>query len=275
MSFEIFDASESAAKPVELYEFTAGSQVWRHASGNLTINFLSNDFSPLAIQREGEEIRSDASDQQMTVELPETHPLPHIFEIGDPEVFVGVRIWRAQRDSLDDFELVGSWHVRSAHYDGEDKIYKLTCDVYGGRLRQRCCSQLHGSRCQAAVYLFPCPTNKVDYAEVGVLTAVSGTQITADAWIGFDASYFPAGRVEVGGSARTITAYDATLGRLTLRSPILGLSVGQSVTAYPGCDGAPETCRTKFGAATDDGAAFVGFPHVPRKDIYSGRAPVV
>lgn len=277
MSFETFDNSEYLGQPVELIEITAGATVYRHATGNLTIPFLGNDFTPLAFERDAEEIKSDASDQQMTITVPETHPVPHLFVVGDPEVVVGVRIWRAQRDSLTDFEVVGTWQVRSVKFDGEEKVFQLTCDVFAGRLRHRCCSQVHGSRCQAAVYLFPCPVPPSAFEHSGVLTAISGSQITASDWVGLDATYFLAGYVAVGGtgSIRTIIAYDPMTGTLTLRTPILGLSLGQSVLAYAGCDGAPETCRGKFGSATDDGAAFVGFPHVPRADIYGGRAPVV
>jgi uncharacterized phage protein (TIGR02218 family) len=275
MSFELFDISEFDSAPLELFEITAGPQVWRHASGNSDITFLDNVFTKLAIERDGEEIKSDAADQRMTVSLPETHPVGHLFMIGDPEVVVGVRVWRAQRDSLTDFEVVGTWQIRSVMYDGAAKVYKLACDVFAGRLRQRCCSQVHGSRCQAALYTFPCPVLLVDYTHTGTLTAVVGNQITSPDWEGFDAAYFPAGFVAIGGAHRTIKAYDPVTGKLTLRAPILGLSVGQSVDAHPGCDGSPESCRGKFGSSTDDGAAFVGFPHVPREDIYAGRAKVV
>jgi hypothetical protein len=276
MNFELFDNSPDSAKPMELLEIRAGETIWRHnSSTEISVSFGGYEFTPIAFERDGEEIKSDSIDQRLAISLPETHPVGPLFLVGDPELQVGVKIWRVQRDSLTDFEVVGTWQVRSVNHDGDPKILKLQCDVFAGRLRQRCVSQLHGSKCQAALYQFPCPVQKVDYEQPGVLTAVAGNQITAPEWIGFDPDYFPAGFVKVNNAHRTISGYDPVTGRLTLRTPLLGLEVGDSVLAYPGCNSSVEHCRNKFGISTDDGAAFVGFPHVPRKNIYGGRAPVV
>lgn len=276
MSFETFDISEFGAKPMELLEIRAGDSIWRHNSGmDVSVSFGGHEWTPIGFDRDGEEIRSDSVNQRMRINVPDDHPVGPLFLVGDPEVQVGAKIWRVQRDSLTDFEVVGTWQVRSVNHDGDKKILKLQCDVFAGRLRQRCVSQLHGSRCQAALYQFPCPVKLVDWVTSGVLTAVTGNQITATEWIGFDTDYFPAGFVTIGNAHRTIIAYDQATGKLTLKTPILGLEVGNSVNAYPRCNGSPEHCRFKFGTSTDDGAAFVGFPHVPRKNIYGGRAPVV
>lgn len=276
MPFESWDVSEFGAKPMELLEIRAGEQVWRHnSSTTVSVSFGGFEWTPIDFDRDGEEIRSDSIDQRLSISLPETHPVGLVFLVGDPEVTVGAKIWRVQRDSLTDFEVVGTWQVRSVNHDGQKKILKLQCDVFAGRLRQRCVSQLHGSRCQGALYQFPCPVDKADWVVPGVLTAVVGNQITAPEWVGFDTDYFLAGFVTVENAHRTAIAYDPTLGKLTLKTPLLGLEVGNSVNAYPGCNGSPEHCRFKFGSSTDDGAAFVGFPHVPRKNIYGGRAPVV
>jgi hypothetical protein len=46
-----------------------------------------------------------------------------------------------------------------------------------------------------------------------------------------------------------------------------GLAVGQAVTIYPGCDGAAETCDTKFNNLVNYG----GVDFMPGKSPFDGR----
>lgn len=88
------------------------------------------------------------------------------------------------------------------------------------------------------------------------------------------AQYWAGGWMEVGSGptrqVRMITASSLSAGLVTLQlaRPLrtADITVGDTVTFYPGCDGTFATCRDRFA----NGDAFGGFPHVP---TYIEQAP--
>ena len=111
------------------------------------------------------------------------------------------------------------------------------------------------------------------------LTAVSlsGLDLTSAAFsvsinATYDATHFLGGYVEVsqGGtvSTRGISDHNNGSGIITLTLPLPDLKVGDTVTAYPGCDHDNSTCSGKFANIDNYG----GFPFIPEKNPMDGTS---
>jgi uncharacterized phage protein (TIGR02218 family) len=276
MALSTFENSEYGYRPVELYEFFDGANYYRYTSADEgTITFDGETYTAAGIDRESTELEADASDQKLQITLPRDNAVPLLFlnEYDRPDLKLRIRV--AQRDSLTDFKTVLSAGVLSCTFRGD--LATLNVDVFGASFERQIANQCFGPTCQATLYTRPCPVAKADFKETGVVDAISGFTVTASEWAGAGADYFTAGFVECVISGKTyrrfIAAFNSTTGALTLFAPIGPLTVGASVDAYPGCNSSTDHCRNKFGAATNDGEAFVGFPHVPARDAY--RVPIL
>lgn len=277
MSFADFENSEYGFRPVELYEFYDGTTRYRYTSADESITSDGDLYTPLGgLDRDGTELLADmATDTLLQISIPHTNALALLYlnEYDRPEI--GVKIYVSQRDSLADFRTILTAQVLSCTFHGD--VATLNIDVFGASYERQIGIQTFGPTCQATLYKQPCPVAKADYIQTGTLTAVSGRVITSTDWIGAGADYFAAGFVECVISGKTyrrfITAFNDATGALTLFAAIGPLTVGASVDAYPGCNSSTDHCRNKYGASTNDGEAFIGFPHVPARDAY--RVPIV
>jgi uncharacterized phage protein (TIGR02218 family) len=121
--------------------------------------------------------------------------------------------------------------------------------------------------CRHALYDAGCTLNRSDFRTEAVLTARTDLTLTA---VEFDVppdGEFTAGYVEHGMGRRAIVEH--TGDTITLGRPLLGTEVGDSVSAFSGCDHSFATCQTKFINDPNYG----GFLHIPRRNPF-GADPV-
>lgn len=94
-----------------------------------------------------------------------------------------------------------------------------------------------------------------------IITALTGNGITVNLPAATPDGWFSGGYIEyqVGGVLQRRGARSHTNNTIALFGGCDGLSVGQEITAYPGCDLTITTCNNKFANCLNYG----GIPHLP------------
>lgn len=265
MAYQDYDESQFEGQPALLFDFVVSGVHYRYTSVAPSVTFGGNSYSADAIKCEGVEIENSPGDNQLAIQVRRDHPIALLFQVTIPVAVVRVTIYEAQVSDLTAYNVYWTGRVTGATFNGSK--CKLVCDVAGRRLNLLVGANTFGSPCNWTVGYPGCPADLADYTTTGTLTAVSSTVLRATEWVGFDAGYFVPGFVTTAsGERRNVIAYDAATGDLTLQSPLLGLSVSDSVDATAGCDGSYTTCSTTFATATNDGAAHGGHRFVPTKN---------
>ena len=154
---------------------------------------------------------------------------------------------------------------------------EMTCQPIFSALKRPGLRRVYQVACPHVLYGKSCSASSAPFNTSGVLTDVSGTSITSPALIRtgdatFDPAYFTGGFVEFQNGAhvdrRFITSYDSATGTLGLNLPFSDLVVGDTVTAFAGCNHTVESCNGKFNNLLNYG----GYPFIPNKNPMDGTS---
>jgi uncharacterized phage protein (TIGR02218 family) len=128
-----------------------------------------------------------------------------------------------------------------------------------GEKIQRTCPHVHYGR--------GCFVDKSLYGVAGTVAAINGRSITVTIADAQPDGWYNLGLVKIAsGVERFIETHVGS--QLTLSKAFDGLTIGASVTIYPGCDRSKETCFNKF----DNILNYGGFPYIPIKNPYDGSS---
>lgn len=119
---------------------------------------------------------------------------------------------------------------------------------------------IYQSTCNNNLYDNYCKIIASNYSENGLITVVSGNDITATAYGNKADGFFINGYIKNGGEYRLITNHVGTT--LTLLQPFQEDVTGKILIAYAGCDKSAGTCLGKFNNILN----FRGFAYVPDKN---------
>lgn len=260
MTYAARETSGTAGRPVELYRFSCGSDVWAWTSADVATDALGLTFAPAAIAR-GEVDTSDEDTQgSLEVTVPRTNEVAALFVADLPPAPVMLEVYRYHRA---DAELVLFWsgEIASAEFAGSSAL--LAGIPVSRVLRRSLPSAAYQAQCNWALYSPQCGVNKASYRTTAVVTAISGFTISAAEFDIPADGYFRAGWVETAtGEKHWVTAHAGAV--LTLLTPFRSLAVGDTVYAYPGCDRTIAACKTFSNLARH-----LGFPFVPTKNPFA------
>lgn len=113
------------------------------------------------------------------------------------------------------------------------------------------------SQCNNSLYDSVCGLNKETYKVIATVTNVNNNEIYADIFSSYPGNHFTSGYCEFNNQFRIITSH--TGNKITVVFPFTGLTAGNNIIAYAGCNKTYEDCISKF----DNLNNFVGFPYLP------------
>lgn len=240
----------------ELYEIVTGTAVARYTSYHRPLIVADLEYKPATIRRSGLSFDTAMGDVRVTLTSTVLAELA-VFIANNPTESTLIRCMRAVTDALDDWVILFQGPVVSVGF--EEERASATISASGNVLNNILPPFLYQARCNHFLFDTGCQANKYFY-EVQGQVVVSGSNLVVAACASYDDGYFTQGFVEYQNDSRLILKHVGNT--LTLHVPF-DSRVYDGVTAkiYPGCDGSPETCKTKY----NNWVRFVGMPMIPSK----------
>lgn len=238
----------------ELFDITAGGYVWRYTSYKTDITFLTNLYKAATIKRSGFTMDARPGSAKVTVSVPLSEPIQSYIS-ASPLPSTNIKIYRAVASSLSDYALLFDGMVKQV--SGANKILSAECSP-AGKLTARLPHIVYQSFCNWQVFDCYCGLDATAYAVPATVT-VSGSTLVSGTFAAYADDYFTQGRILYDGDFRFVTSHVGNT--ITLHVPFsASLITGSAVTAYPGCDGKPATCKTKY---NNFATRHVSMPYIP------------
>jgi len=142
----------------------------------------------------------------------------------------------------------------------EDMLY-LSFSPLGAKAKVLIPKDLYQGYCNHNLFDGGCGVNKASYAVTAqVTTDETNTTLYSSAFAAKPEGWFTGGFVEFLGESRLVM--ESKENYVIIQCPFSEPVDGQTVTAYPGCDKSPKTCKEKF----DNLVNFLGCPYIPSRN---------
>lgn len=264
MSYATLETSTQDGAPVELYTFAQGTQFWRFTTAPDTVTYAAVGYTPSSISRDRIKQTADVLKDSLKLEFPRGDSFASQFLGFAPDIVTTVTVMRGHAG---DSEFIPYWKGRVIAAVASGNKIELACESVFSSIRRPGLRARYELTCRHALYSARCGVNLEASQTTGVTSVVSGVTLTVPEAAGFADGYFTGGMVKAPDeSTRFIVAHAGEV--LTVQRPIAGLSAGETVRLYPGCDHLMTTCNSKFGNIDN----FGGFPWIPIRNPYDGRS---
>lgn len=273
MTYAAIEISEYF-RPIELYHFSQGAVHFYFTSSDKDVVFEGNTYIAEPFRRSSVSSTQDIGKTPLKINTSIRNAFVKQFIASPPTEIINITVTRKHAAE----ETFASTFIgRVINVELQDNGATITCQSIQSSLRRPGLRRLYQTTCPHVLYGTECLVARPAFQVDAVLSAVSALTITSSAFIvsinaTFDASWFVGGFVEssVAGQVtrRFITAHNNGSGVLTLNLPLPNVSVGDTVTAFPGCDHDNATCNGKFANIDNYG----GFPFIPEKNPMDGTS---
>ena len=254
-----FQSSNYGASPVTLYQFTRGKIMYRYASADRDITLAGVTYTAIPISDSGFIQSGETQDDNVTITLPWTADVVVIFNGTAPsdQVFVNI-----SRLNFGDTVAYALWSGSISEVKRTNQATaEITCETIAQSFERNGLTLSYSRTCPYFLYdPHTCTVDPANWATPVTLASISGNTLTG---LGFGAggdTWFTNGFIEwpIDDAAdtferRAIASQSGTTAVL-IGLPD-GLSTGQEVTAYPGCDRSNKTCDVKFNNLANCGCA--------------------
>lgn len=266
MVFDTRERSVQDGAPVELYEFAHGSVVLRFTSADTALTLGADTYAPATLRRSQIEASAELARNAITLICPRDFAIAELFRVSPPTEVIMVTVRRVHRGDADPAVI---WMGRAINCDWSGSEAQIHCEPVISSLRRVGLRRKYQRQCPHVLYAQgagQCGVPKATHANATTVTSVAGLVLNVAAlaskpWAGgFVEWVAPDGAIE----RRFIVSFTG-LG-LRLSQAFIGITAGQAVTVYPGCDHTMTTCQTVYANLPNYG----GFPFVPIKNPFDG-----
>lgn len=284
-TYSDLESSVHGGRPVELFRFVHGSQVWTYSSGP-EIEHGGETYAAIPIGRDDMQQTKELHKSPLEVLIPRTSELSLLYLAGNPEHVITVTVFRLHVGASD--APIVYWKGRIVSCDWPDPATaSLKCESVFTSLKRPGLRARYQRMCRHALYSEQCGVDKAAYAVAGTVSAINAarTVVTIPEADAYDDGYFLGGFLALAdGTMRTISAHVGSSLTLASPAPILAGYVGATgygksygnfyggsdLVIYPGCGRNRETCQNKFGNILN----FGGWPWIPSRNPFDGRSLV-
>lgn len=270
-TYSDLESSAHGGRPVELFRFVHGGQVWTYSSGP-EIVYNGETYSAFPVGRDDMQQTKELGKSPLEVLLPRTCELSLLYLAGNPEHIITLTVFRLHVGASDG--PVVYWKGRIVSCDWPDPATaSLKCESVFTSLKRPGLRARYQRMCRHALYRTGCNVDKAAYAVPGTVSAVNAarTVITIPEAAAHPNGYFLGGFLALAdGTMRFISAHAGSSITLASPAPVLAGYTGNDLLLYPGCGRNRETCSTKFNNILN----FGGWPWIPSRNPFDGRSLV-
>lgn len=283
MGFDEKERSNHGSQVVSLYEFSVGSVqsdgtllygkvAWRYASCDSDIEYPENSgkiYVSTPADDSGAAITDDSVNDGFVITLPASSEIAQLFAGDPPSSLIRVTV---RRKDLSDPEAPIYWtgFITSAKRT-DDVTTAITCADLTADISSSSSRNYWSRTCTHALYDLQCAVNAAQYAQKITVTSVQGNTVVFAEGNNFENGYFAGGYVEwerMPGvlDRRGISQHNRKT--LILLGTVQAVKVGDTLTAYPGCD---RTKGSKGCAKFANLSNFGGFDKMPGRSPFDGN----
>lgn len=266
MTYDLREESLQSGEPIELYQFTFGTNIYRCTSAKNEITMLGHVWQPEPLKRDSIDFSAEKGRNNLKIESSRQFTIADLYRIMPPSDVILLTLYRFH---LGDSEAIVIWSGRLLNVEFESSRATLVCEPITTSLKRTGLRRLYQRQCPHLLYGDSCRVNKASFAVPATLSAVNGTTINSAAFGLYANGYFAGGFIEFNYNGvterRFITEHTGT--QIVINIPLLGLAASSSITAFAGCDHAKDTCHNKFNNLNNYG----GFPYIPQKNPFGGN----
>lgn len=267
MSYDTAEASLSAGRPIDLYEFRRGGTFWRYVNADEDYELDGAVYTATAISDDGRRQTGEASADELVITGPWNLSVTQQFRGIPPSEDVRVII-RSVHEGEPEAYVEWSGVIVEVRKP-QPGICRIVCNTFSSTFSRMGLRMTWERGCSNALGDQNCKVNLLEYAVPGEVISLTATQIEVgeadalpDAW--FDGGYIEWELEDGNKEQRGIISHEG--GLLTLLGGTDGIALGLGVTAFPGCVRTIAVCHTKFANSDNYG----GHPHLPGKSPFDG-----
>jgi uncharacterized phage protein (TIGR02218 family) len=244
-------------KPVELYHAWRGDDNWYYTSHDQAVTYGGNEYTPITIKRSKIQHDTETDASKVTVTFAKVNPAIVDYLTVAPLDLAWISISKLFRDQ-DPYETYILFTGQLIYITLKGIQAQAECRGIEYLLHQPILRYIYQPECNWTLFDDGCGLAAATYKVTTGVTLDSTETILTSSDFGLQSNgYWMLGYVEFDGEKRFIVDHDGD--DITIQYPFSDLNDFDDVDAYPGCNGAMETCRDKF-SNTD---SFFGFPYVP------------
>lgn len=248
-------ATEQDAIP-ELYRIVGGGYEWRYTSNRTDITFLGEVYKAATIKRSAFSSTKQIGDSKLTITFPLSEPLLKYIS-AYPLPSTTVDIYRAVYSSLSQYAFLFSGKVKRASFS--NKVISAECSV-DDEMSAMLPHIVYQSYCNWQVFDCNCGLNSANYM-VSAAVTINDTALVSSVFATYPLEYFTQGWVLFDGDMRFIVGHAGAY--IYLQLPFSSaLATGNTVSVFPGCDGAPATCIAKY----NNWNHWLGMAYIPSRN---------
>lgn len=265
MAFDSTEKSSFSGRPEEFYLFqiVGSAEAFRYTPMRLPISYQGFEYTPKAIQRGNYTFKKDvATGDSLSIDVQSDLPLLDHFKIIVPRRTMRVTIFRRHR-SGGDLEVMPVFigRVRGVSWEGPKAT--IECDSMNAMAKRGGLTANYQVPCNYFLYSAPCGVAEGDWREVAIIQAIdNGTTITSPTFATKPDGFYKYGFLETTDGSYMITSHVGD--KITLLNGLEGISAGQSVNVYAGCDRTLDTCWDRF----NNGLNHLGFKWSPADNAF-------
>lgn len=257
----IANEESNQRKPAELYHFWRdGGEDWYYTDGDASVDFGGNTYTPATLSRGNARYNSTLEAQMLQIQASYLEDVTVDFLSINPVEILWVVVGKIHRDQSPlEVSVVFIGQIKTVLFKGKEA--SISCVGFEHFLKKTIPIWRYQVNCNHRVFDTKCALTKASYlTQTAITLSVTGLVLnSADFALETD-GYFIGGEVIFGNESRTIIAHVGE--DITLMYKFLTLVSTDTVDAYPGCDGRPETCRDKYSNILN----FLGFPFIPTEN---------
>jgi len=263
VTYNQYEKSIEASRPIEVYQFTQGANLYNYTSAEdiITIDFVNYLPEPIkrTTIREGPENRK----QVVALEVSAVNLFAVQYLTSVPGKTATCRIKRVQRSDFPTPEVVTLFDgkVRSIAFIDDGKAAKIALEPQAAATSRNIPRFTYMGMCNNVLYDQHCKVDENDptFRHVGVVSGTSGNLITVTGASGFPDGFFNNGFVEFANGEDHRMVLDHTGDVLTLLLPFPASLNGQNVVVLAGCLHDPNDCHTKFFTSEDPTSNLINY----------------